>query len=224
MEKGGAARSDRVTKSRETRRGYDTAMSSRPTIPDEQREVRVNITARHEAAHAVIAAVLGLRLRSEGMAVDRDGEGLTCYCKQPGETDSSRQRIVIATHAGFRAQKRYSEQNGHQVPDEMARAWSDDSKWARKVGGSFSDAYLGERGFGAVDMDLDAAAEDMVGRYWDVIEALAQALLAKDWEPVKPLGSGGTWATATEAKYLVGADIVSELKNWKIPATCVDEC
>jgi len=64
----------------------------------------------------------------------------------------------------------------------------------------------------------------MVERYWNVIEALAQALLAKDWQPVKALKSGGTWATATEAKYLVGAKIVSELKNWRIPAVCVDEC
>jgi hypothetical protein len=47
-------------------------------LTDEERAARVNITARHEAAHAVITAVLGLRLRAEGMAVDRDGEGLIC--------------------------------------------------------------------------------------------------------------------------------------------------
>jgi hypothetical protein len=46
-------------------------------ITKEEREFRINVTARHEAAHGVIAAVQGLRLRSEGMAVDRNGEGLT---------------------------------------------------------------------------------------------------------------------------------------------------
>jgi hypothetical protein len=91
-------------------------MASHAAITDEQREVRINITARHEAAHAVIAAVLGLRLRTEGMAVDRNGEGLTCYCKQPEGTDASRQRIIIATYAGFYAQKGYSEQHGYEVP------------------------------------------------------------------------------------------------------------
>ena len=69
--------------------------------------------------------------RAEGIAVDRDGEDLTCYCKHPDETDSSKQRIIITTFAGFQAQKRYSQQHGHQVPDEVARAVSDDSKWAR---------------------------------------------------------------------------------------------
>jgi hypothetical protein len=193
-------------------------------ITKEEREFRINVTARHEAAHGVIAAVQGLRLRSEGMAVDRNGEGLTCYCKQPEGTDASRECIIITTYAGFYAQKRYSEQYGHDVPDEMARDWSPDFREARKVGSGFSDHYRGNRGLGAVDAILQQRAAEMVKQHWHLIEGLAQALLAKDWEPVKALKSNGTWATAAEAKYLVGEEIVSELKRWEISAVCLDEC
>jgi hypothetical protein len=106
----------------------------------------------------------------------------------------------------------------------MAMGLSPDSKEARTVGSGFTDSYRAGRGLGAVDVDLQLAAADMVERYCDAIEALAQALLAKDWEPVKDLRSGGQWATAGEAKYSGCAEIVSELKNRKIPATCVEEC
>lgn len=204
--------------------GYDIGMASQATITAKEREARVNITARHEAAHTVIAAVLELRLRSEGMAVDRNGDGLTCYCKQPDGTDQSRERIIITTYAGFYAQKRYSEQHGYEVPNDMAMALSRDSIEARTVGNGFTDAYCGGRLLSFVNTELQQRADEMVKMHWNEIEGLAQTLLAKDWEPVKALKSGDTWTSAAEAKYLVGEEIVSQLKRWEISAVSVGEC
>ena len=106
----------------------------------------------------------------------------------------------------------------------MARDLNPDFKEARKVGSGFSDEYRGDRGLGAVGAILQERAAEIVEQYWHVIEAIAQALLAKAWEPVKPLKSAGDWATAAEARYLPGEEIVAELKRWEISALCVDEC
>jgi hypothetical protein len=72
-------------------------------------EGRLKETAYHEAGHIVIAAATGLRLRSEGLMIDAVGEGLGCYCKDPGESDVSRERIIISAFAGCFAQNRFCE-------------------------------------------------------------------------------------------------------------------
>lgn len=51
-------------------------------------EVKVKCSAHHEAGHIVIAAVQGLRLRSEGLMVDRTGEGLACYFRETTARES----------------------------------------------------------------------------------------------------------------------------------------
>ena len=78
-----------------------------------------------------------------------------------------------------------------------------DSKEARGLEGGFSWNYFGDRGTGAVDAMLQQRAADFVEQYWPVIEALAQVLLAKEWEPLKALGSGGKWSSAEYAKSLL---------------------
>jgi len=64
-------------------------------------EARLAIAVHHESGHIVIAAAMGLPLRPEGIMADTEAEGLACYCKQPKDTDDSRDRVMLATFAVF---------------------------------------------------------------------------------------------------------------------------
>jgi hypothetical protein len=66
--------------------------------------------ARHEPGHMVIAAVEGLRLRPEGLMVDPSGWGLACYHDALEDSDSARERNILAVLAGFAVEKRYREE------------------------------------------------------------------------------------------------------------------
>ena len=44
----------------------------------------------------------------------------------------------------------------------------------------------------------------IVEQHWFAIKELATALLAKDWQPLKPLKSEDKWSNETTAKYVVG--------------------
>ena len=41
---------------------------------------------------------------------------------------------------------------------------------------------------------LERRGETIVGERWTAVQALASALLAKEWEPIKALESGGKWS------------------------------
>jgi hypothetical protein len=67
-------------------------------------------------------------------------------------------------------------------------------------------------------------SQQFVAYHWLVIEALARALLAKEWGPLKPLNSGAEWSKAEQAKRLSGEEVVAELKRYDIDAICEEEC
>ena len=71
---------------------------------------------------------------------------------------------------------------------------------------------------------LQGQSEQLVGRHWLAIEALAVALLAKGWEPLKPLRSGVVWSQEAAAKYIPGEEAVRILTGYGIATTCVAEC
>src|SRR5271170_846182 len=85
----------------------------------EDLEVKLKCAAHHEAGHIVIAASQRLKLRPEGLMVDLRGEGLACYCKQAGESDLSRERVVIAAFAGFKAEQRLCDERSYSAPHEL---------------------------------------------------------------------------------------------------------
>ena len=82
-------------------------------------EATLEIAAHHEAGHIVIAATQGLRLRSEGLSIDPDGEGLACYYKEPEDSDSSRERVILSTFAGFKAEEYFRSERGHAERNPM---------------------------------------------------------------------------------------------------------
>ena len=65
--------------------------------------MKIECGAHHEAAHIVIAAVLGLTLRPDGLLINVDGDGLSVYSTQPEDTDSSREAVILASEAGYSA-------------------------------------------------------------------------------------------------------------------------
>ena len=186
-------------------------------------EARLAIAAHHEAGHIVIAAALGLPLRSEGIMVDTDAEGLACYCKEPEESDHSRERVMLATFAGCYAQNRFCGANGYPALEDPARIGSGDWYEARRISIKLSVAYLADQGIKAAHESIERQSETLVAERWPIIETVAEALLAKYWEPVKPLKSGGRWASGELAKYLIGDEVINIVVRFGITATRVQD-
>ena len=71
---------------------------------------------------------------------------------------------------------------------------------------------------------LENQAEQLVAENWPAIEGLANALLSKQLEPLKPFESGTQWSEAAMAKYVTGDEIVEILGRFDVTAQCVQEC
>jgi hypothetical protein len=156
--------------------------------------------------------------------VDTDAEGLACYCKEPEESDHSRERVMLATFAGCYAQNRFCGANGYPALEDPARIGSGDWYEARRISIKLSDAYLADQGIKAAHESIERQSETLVAERWPIIETVAEALLAKDWEPVKPLKSGGRWASGELAKYLIGDEVINIVVRFGITATRVQDC
>ncbi len=183
-----------------------------PSVPDDV-DVKVMRAAHHEAGHIVIAATQKLRLRPEGLGVDLRGEGLACYCKRPDDSDLSRERVIVATFAGYYAERRFCEERGYpaSAPDQWF-LHSLDGLEAREVISELSDEYLANENVPTIQRNLQSRSEQLVEEHWVAIAALAAALLAKEPEPLMPLKSGGVWSQERTARYLSGQEMVGTLR------------
>jgi len=188
-------------------------------------DLRLTIGAHHEAGHVVVAGALGLRLRSEGIMVDTAAEGLGCYCKEPGESDTLRERVMVATFAGCFAENRFRQEQLSLPPlDYFSIIWSLDWWEARGIATKLSNTYLAGRSVSAIQDELEQQSKDIVAENWPTIEAVASSLLAQAWEPTKPLNSGKEWSTQSMAKCISGERVAEILKRFSITAVCVPEC
>jgi hypothetical protein len=171
--------------------------------------------ARHESGHIVIAASQGLRLRPEGLMVDSYGWGLACYHDAPEENDGARERNILAVMAGFAVEKRFREQRGYPARDSMDIALNQDNQVARRLLRNLAGEYF------LNETRLKQQLQELIERHSLAIETLATAVLAKDWETLRPLGSGGRWAHEEEvtAKYVSGEEAVAILALHEIAAT-----
>lgn len=172
----------------------------------ESLDIQITTAAYHEAGHIVVAAALGLCLRPEGIMVGQDAQGLACFCKEPDGTDASVEANILASFAGFYAEKRLRAMCGYKPRDFFAVIWSSDWTEARRIEKLFSDNYLAGRTIPGVQETLEVRAEQLVAQYWSPVEALAQTLLSRDWEPKKPLKSGTQWSESEEAKHVAGQE------------------
>jgi hypothetical protein len=181
-------------------------------------ETRVQCGAHHEAGHIAIAAAQELRLRPEGIMVDLRGDGLACYYKEPDESAISRGRIIVATLAGFRAEKRFRAESSYAERDEMDVINSDDGRDARTLMTTLPGEYWSNH------RKLESRLEDLIEQHWLAIKALARALLAKVPEPLRPLKSGGQWSHDTKARYVLGKEVVTILGEFGIVAVFGPNC
>jgi hypothetical protein len=201
----------------ETRRGYDRSMQETPSTAPENIETKRSATAHHEAGHMVIAAVVGLAMRPAGFAIDRVGEGVACYCFIPEDNDESRERVLLATFAGWYAQQRFCDLVGLVCPafahPGLSCDWWQAADILPKLAGGLATKDKFEQG-----------SRVLVQQHWPVIEFLAADLLTREWEPVKDFASGWTWAKATEARYITGEEVVSLLAGRGIQTHVDSEC
>jgi hypothetical protein len=197
---------------------YHRSMSGSAAISGENLEVQIETAAYHEAGHVVVATALGLRLRPEGIMVGQDAKGLACYWKEPDGTDASVEANILASFAGFSAEKRLRSMRGLQQRDYFGVIFSTDWKEARVLQGKFSPVYFGDKGGRTIHDELEARAEQLVAQHWSTIEVLAEALLSRQWEPKKPFKSGTQWSDSEQAKYLLGAEVVEILAGLGITA------
>jgi len=202
-------------------RHYHRNMRGATGIDGESLDIRIVTAAYHEAGHVVVAAALGLRLRSEGIMVGQDGMGLACYWKEPDGTDPSVECNILASFAGFCAEKRLRSMRGFQTLNYFGVIFSTDWKEARALQPKFSSSYFGKKNIQTIHDELEARAEQLIVQYWHAIEVLAEALLNRDWEPKKIFQSGTQWSEAEEAKYVPGAEIVRILQSAGIPAQSI---
>jgi hypothetical protein len=196
----------------------------RASVGSDDIEGKLKEVAHHEAGHVVIAALLGLRLRSEGLMIDTIGEGLGCYCKEPGGSDVLRERVIVATFAGCFAQNRFCKEQSRPPLEYFTITFSTDWVEARGIVTKVSNDHLGGRSIVAFQECLERQSEQLVAENWLAIDAVASALLARDWEPVKPLRSGNRWSKQAMAKYIAGDEAVSILEQCGIAATWVPDC
>jgi hypothetical protein len=182
--------------------------------------MKLECGAHHEAGHIVIGAVQGLKLRAEGLIVDAVGEGLACYFKELEENDLSRERVAIASFAGFKAEKRLRQERSYSPLYELGITLSPDWVHARKAISELSPDYPLGDDREMIRIKLESVAELLVEENWATIQGLAAAVLARDLMPLQPLKSMTRWSDETMARYLTGEELVRVLKDRGIVAIC----
>jgi hypothetical protein len=146
--------------------------------------------------------------------VDPSGWGLACYHDAPDDTDPARERNILAVLAGFAVEKRFREERRYPPRDSMDVTFNRDNVVARTLLTKLAGDYW------ANESRLSEQLNRLIENYWFATKTLASALLAKDWEPIKPLKSGDRWyrPSQTMAKYLGGEETVRILAEHVIEA------
>lgn len=177
--------------------------------------------AYHEAGHIVVAAVLGLTLRPDGLMVGSDGDGLSVYSTRPDESDDSRRRVILSTFAGYWAAERFCvEHSCLGLLDPMAVV-SPDWVEARGIIKDLSAEYMARENLLRVQLRLEKESKHLVEQHWLAVEALALALLDKKPEPMRPLKDGTKWSHHTcPVRYMPGEEAVETLALYGITAIC----
>jgi len=161
--------------------------------------MQITSAAYHEAAHAVIAAVLGLPLMRTGIHIDTLGHGVLFLShRDPGDPSNTaedkihRERTIVELKAGRIAQcKVWSNCDPVRfLPDEGA-----EFLLLKEMYGEDKEALR------RADAVLTVRSEELVGQHWRAIEGVANALLRK------PIQATGTFTRAE-------CDAMGEYEMW----------
>ncbi len=162
--------------------------------------------AHHEAAHAVLAAVHGLVLMEDGIYMDHRSGALTLNRDfAPGNvcTDRERKASIVVCYAGKHAHMK-------QFGSELGCWTQDDADKARNHAEAMQPAS-----YDVLDNILKEGyqeAKRSVEQYWTVIDAVADALVEKQWtnEDV------GRYALENPVKHLSGHEVKAILERFGV--------
>jgi len=133
---------------------------------NENDEIKERCGAYHEAGHMVAAAIRGLRLRSEGLMIDRRGWGLACYYREPEDSDVWREAVVIASLAGFKAENELRRRSSFALRDAQEMIDSCDWREARPLVAKFSEGRFISDNVGTLLRKFEDQAERLVVEWW----------------------------------------------------------
>jgi ATP-dependent Zn protease len=132
--------------------------------------------AHHEAAHIVLAAVHGMVLMKDGIYIDNRGGGISCDRDvAPGgiRTHREQRASMVVCYAGRHAHvKQYHSEEGCWFQDDVTKA----RKHAEAMNPDDRDALSECMGMACKE------AEKLVKEYWPVIDAVATALVKKEFK------------------------------------------
>jgi hypothetical protein len=189
-------------------------------LPHETDPLYPESGAYHEAGHAVVAAVLGLRLSLRGIHLSPDGNGVTYYeFRNPRRFSNAhshvgREHTIIATLAGVIAQKKFHPRcstaganDDRNIVDMLVQEVEEEY--------DFAEAALLQAQWAE---ELPKEAKRLVDLHWPAIDALARELWNSD-----PIAPDHLWSTSPKEKRLGGARIAEILKPCGIEVTIWDE-
>ena len=182
--------------------------------------MRVGKTARlvacaayHETGHAVVAACLGLRLKTAGLHVDDKGRGIAfyLYCHPEIELTGrpedhelalrTAHASIISFYAGLHAQRKFC----NSCPEESA---SDDEAMASALLARISKSQMSRS-----SEELRQESYRCVAKSWKAIQVLARQLLREPWlQRLPECEPDSSWSGADREKRLDGQTVRSILK------------
>jgi hypothetical protein len=178
----------------------------------------VESVAYHEAGHAVIAAIQQIPLKDRGIRIDQKGSGFSHYkaTKPNGSrnlgSEARREATIRSVQAGFIAQERFYLRFNDRLPPSGA-CWD-----TNDINALIEEMYSDRATCEDAKFRLWNEAKELVERHWMAIEALAQALLKKEWSSQAPPPGERRWSTQLREKKMERLEIVALLKEFQISA------
>jgi hypothetical protein len=179
----------------------------------------VESAAYHEAGHVVIAAVQKIPLKSRGIRIDQKGSGFSHYKAMRADgsrnlgSDAKREETIRSVQAGYIAQERFYLRFDDRLPPSGVHSDVND------INGLVEEMYSDRTACEGVKLRLWNEAKQFVENHWMVIEALAQALLKKEWSSQAPPSGERRWSTQLYEKRMPGPEVVAFIEQFQIPAS-----
>ncbi|SRR5258708_1657106 len=162
--------------------------------------------------------------RKKGLLIDQKGSGMAYYqfAKPDGSTnlgpEAKRQETIRSTQAGFIAQEKFYLRFYDRLPPSGACHDIDG------INALVQEMHTGRNLCEEAKGELSKESLELVEKFWQAIEALAQTLLSKQWENQAPPSSERRWSTQMWQKALTGDEVVAVLDQLHFETRAANEC
>lgn len=172
-------------------------------------------TAYHEAAHEIACIVQGIYIRELGLRIDSKGNGIShTYRRNPNDLNNTpkdiqeREQSIVLLFAGYFGQVRIH-------PETPYEAIAKDYKI---IGELLDEMYQpGSKEWQAAWERLREQSEKLVAENWPVIDALAKAVWAKEWQPQQQLPEVDRgWSDDTVEKSMDAKEVESLVTPFRL--------